>query len=85
MSEGYVVILTKLLDPLRLECGCIICNNINETPKPRQDVCLQELDNDFIGSLFCGDHLYPFREIVGGHEYPFVLCRGWWVYLSYKI
>lgn len=85
MSQGYVVILTKLLHPLRLECSYIICNDLNGTPEPRQDVRLQKLDDDYIDSLFRGDRLYPFREIVSSREYPFVLRRGWQVYLSYEI
>jgi hypothetical protein len=31
------------------------------------------LDDDCVGSLLRGDFFYPFREVVNGHEYPFVL------------
>jgi hypothetical protein len=73
MPWGYIVILTKLLHPLRLECGHIVCYDLDGTSKPRQDVFLQEFDGDCFDNLFRGDHFYQFCEVVSGHENPFVL------------
>jgi hypothetical protein len=71
--------------PIGIECGCVVCYDFDEAPKARQNFCLQKLDDEDVDSLLRGDHFYPFRKLVGGREYPFVLHRGWWIYFPYEI
>jgi hypothetical protein len=85
MPRGYIIILTKNFHPIRLECGHIVYSDFYGTSEPQQYVFLQELDDDCVSRFLRGDSLYPFHEIVGGREYPFVLRGGWWIYFSYEI
>ena len=82
MNQQYIIILTKNFHPLRLECGRIIYYNSDRAFEPRQDVSLQELDDDCVDSLICEDFLYPIREIASGNEFTFVLHAGWRIYFT---
>jgi hypothetical protein len=66
MSQGYFVIITKILHIIGIECHCIIHDDIDRAPESRQDIGLQELNDNCVGNLPCGDHFDPFGEIVCG-------------------
>jgi hypothetical protein len=66
MSQVYVVIIKKILHILGLERHCIIRDDLDRTPKPRKDVGFQNLNDNCVSSLPCGDHFNPFGEIVHG-------------------
>ena len=51
MYQGYILIVTKLLHFLGLKCGHIICDDLDRASEPRQDVGLQKLNDDHVGSL----------------------------------
>jgi len=67
MSQGYVVIVTKFIHILGLERYCIIHDDLDRAPEPRQDIGLQKLNDNCVGSFPCGDQFDPFGELVCGH------------------
>ena len=73
MSQGYIVIITKLLLFLGLKCSCVIRDDLDRAPEPRQDVSLQKLNDDCVDSLARWDFFDPFGEVICSHKYPFVL------------
>jgi hypothetical protein len=52
---------------------------------PRHDVHLQKLNDDCVSGLLRWNCFYPFREVIYGCEYPYVLHQGWRIYFLYKI